>query len=126
MELKIRLNKHNEQKQRLRHVLRSICINKKRIDSSYKENLLRILKEVSCEEERCCLAEILKDPEQVEATQLLRVRKSTVKEACNGNLKTLKRWVKRCQTKTMIHELLLPSGAKITNTEEKLPEFFDY
>ena len=126
LELKIELNNYDEQKQRLRDVLRSIRINKKRIDSSYKQNLLRSLKEVSCEEERCRLHQMLKDLEQKEAAELLTVMKNTVKEACNGNPKAVKRWVKCCQPKTLIHELLLPNGAKTTNTDEMLSEFSDY
>ena len=89
------------------------------------QNLLRILEEVSCEEERCRVAQML-DLEQKEAAELLTVMKNTVQEACNGNPKAVKRWVKCCQPKTLIHELLLPNGAKTTNTDEMLSEFSDY
>ena len=34
-------------------------------------------------------------------------------------------WVKCCQPKTLIDELLLPNGAQTTNTDEMLSEFSD-
>ena len=69
---------------------------------------------------------MLKDPEQKEAAELLTVMKNTVKEACNGNPTAVKMWVRCCQSKPLIHQLLSPNGAKTTNTDELLSEFLDY
>ena len=117
---------YDANKQRLREILRSACINKRRMEESYQTTLEQAIQQAVSTEEKQSYAQLLADFEKQQCQEIIKTMKASFHEICEGNPKEIKCWINKCQPKTLINKLETSEGEILTGSDEMLTELYKF